>query len=93
LVGASFGVVSITKKSASNSDGHCGEDNRCDATGVGLRDDAITAGDVSTAFFIAGGALAAGGAVLFFTAPPAKPAKMSASFMVGPQGIAIRGRW
>ncbi len=43
--------------------------NACNQTGVNGESDAATKGTISTIGFIAGGALVAGGAVLFFTAP------------------------
>lgn len=45
----------------------------CDRTGVELATDAKNSGTISTIGFIAGGALIAGGLVLFFTAPTARP--------------------
>ena len=65
-IGAGFGVSSITKRDESRS--HCAVD-LCDATGVGLRDDALRNGNVATIATIAGGAAAVGGLVLVLTAP------------------------
>ncbi|EYF05000.1 Hypothetical protein CAP_3590 [Chondromyces apiculatus DSM 436] len=58
-----------------SNDGHCDDANRCDPTGRQLREDASGAGDVSTVLFIVGGAVLAGGVVLFATAP--SPTKTS----------------
>jgi len=46
-------------------DNHCRTDVLCDPTGVALAGDAKTFATVSTALFIAGGVLAAGGGALF----------------------------
>jgi hypothetical protein len=71
-IGSVFGLQAISKNSDANK-GHCGAafggTNQCDATGVSLRKDAVSAGNISTVAFIAGGVLAAGGAALFFLAP------------------------
>jgi hypothetical protein len=68
-VGGFFGLQAMSKGSDSD---RCPDPNNCDAETVKLRDDARSAGDISTIAFIAGGALAVGGAVLFFTAPRTK---------------------
>lgn len=89
-VGVFFGLRAISKKNESNEGGHCRADNRCSAVGVALRDEGLTAATISTVLFIAGGALSAGGAALFLTAPGA-PA--GAQIAIGPGGVAIRGSW
>ena len=65
-LGAGFGLSSLAKHK--DSDAHCAGD-RCDATGVKLRQDAITAGDISTVATVAGGAALIGGILLVLTAP------------------------
>lgn len=65
-LGAGFGLSSLGKRNESRD--HCNVD-ACDATGVGLRSDAMSAGNVSTIAFIAGGAALAGGIALVLTAP------------------------
>lgn len=65
-LGAGFGLSSLGKRDDSRA--HCVADN-CDATGVSLRDDAITNGNIATAATIAGGAALVGGLVLVLTAP------------------------
>ncbi len=72
-IGTAFGVVSMGKGSDAEADGHCDAANVCDDVGLGLRRDAIAAGNVSTIAFAFGGVLLAGGAVLWFTAPKATP--------------------
>jgi hypothetical protein len=72
VVGVGVGTVFGLKTSSTWSDAkaHC-TGLECDRTGVQLATDAKNAGTVSTIAFVAGGALLAGGAVLFFTAPSA----------------------
>ena len=63
-VGAVMGGLASSKWSDAQ-DNHCRTDTLCDPTGVALVGDAKTFATVSTATFIAGGVLAAGGATLF----------------------------
>jgi hypothetical protein len=90
-VGAFFGLRAAGLKSDSD-DGHCRPDDACDVEGVALRDDARSAGTVSTVLFIAGGVAVAGGAVLFLTAPDAHAAP-TAALAVGPGGLTLRAAW
>ena len=65
---------------------HC-NGNVCDATGVGLRSDAISSGNASTVTFLLGAAAIVGGGVLYFTAPSTQELRIvSASPYVGPTG-------
>jgi hypothetical protein len=71
-VGGVFGILALSQNASANS-GHCGGSlggaNQCDPTGVSLRSQAVSYGNVSTVAFIAGGVLAAGGATLWLVAP------------------------
>lgn len=67
------------------STGHC-QGNRCDADGVALREKAVARGNASTGTFIAGAALLAGGAVLYFTAPNPKTTTVGTRAGVGAVG-------
>lgn len=87
VLGSIFGATAISKKNASN-DGPCDATNHCDAEGKALRAEGLRAGNLSTAFFIGGGALLAGGVVLFATART-KPV----SAAVGPTGVLFTGRF
>lgn len=78
LVVAGAGVVAIgagaffgLKASSTYDDAlpFCNAANQCKQRGLDLRDDAGSEATISTFAFIAGGALVAGGAVLYFTAP------------------------
>lgn len=88
VVGSIFGVQAISKKSASSS--HCGSSvgssdaNICDDTGTQDRKDGISAGNVSTVFFIVGLAGVAGGVVLWATAPK-KPSAPATGFVTTPR--------
>src|SRR5262249_51099009 len=60
-LGASLAVGALARSKQRDADrGHCGADDVCDATGLSLRADALTASYVSTALFAVG--LAAAGA-------------------------------
>jgi hypothetical protein len=87
-VGGYFGLQAISKHGDYTS--HCAA-GACDATGVSLHDQAVTAGNVSTALFVAGGVAVAAGAVLWFMAPSAAPA--STTVGVTPGGVVLRGSW
>jgi hypothetical protein len=63
-LGTAFGLSAKSKNDASNSDGHC-DAHGCDAQGVQLRNDSLTAARVSTWSFVAGGALAAASITLY----------------------------
>ncbi len=95
VAGGIFGAVALSKNSSANS-GHCGGSlggaNQCDPTGVGLRSDAVNAGNISTIAFIAGGVLAAGGATLWFVAPTGR---VQAAPAVGANGggVLLRGEF
>jgi hypothetical protein len=66
-VGSYFGLQAKSKNDQSNSSG-CSADN-CSPAAAQTRRDAITAGNTSTALFVVGGVLAAGGIVLWLVAP------------------------
>jgi hypothetical protein len=70
-VGTVFGFLAKSKLDASNSNGNCNPNDQCSQTGLNDRKDAESFATISTIGFIAGGVLAAGGVVLFLTAPPA----------------------
>lgn len=87
-VGAVFGLISISKKNAADEQCRGPELNLCTQKGVDDANAGIEAGNISTIAFIAGAALAAGGAVLYFTAPDAAtPVAVSPAF--GPNAAAL----
>jgi hypothetical protein len=65
-IGGYFGVRAFTL--ASDARDHC-DPRGCDPRAFDLRDDSRTAGNVATVAFVTGGALAAVGGVLWWTAP------------------------
>jgi hypothetical protein len=68
---------------------------RCSAEGVELRDEAFTFAHVSTAGFIAGGALLVTGVILVATAfgGSSEGAGEGAALYVAPDGVRLRGWW
>ncbi len=93
-VGAVAGIVSMSKHA--QSDAHCPGPNhtQCDADGVGFANDAIDAGNLSTATFVAGGALVLAGVVLWLTEPrgtTTPAAVLAPSFAAGTAGLALTG--
>jgi hypothetical protein len=69
-IGTVFGLKAISKNDESNERGCVG--NECSASAGALREDAQSAGTLSTVAFAVGGAALAGGVVLFLTAPNSK---------------------
>jgi hypothetical protein len=60
----------------------------CTRAGLDQRSNAVMKGNLGTGVFVAGAVLAAGGVVLWATAPSA-PAQVG----LGPGSIAVRGRF
>jgi hypothetical protein len=93
-VGTVFGMQALSKNSSANN-GHCGGSlgsaNNCDSTGVQLRSDAVSSGNISTVFFVVGGVLAAGGAALWFLAPSSHVQAAPAVGDRGTGGVIVRG--
>jgi hypothetical protein len=81
VVGAVFGARAISKTNDAKPDCSPTDPGFCNDTGVALRGDAKTAGNVSTGAIVAGGVLVAGGIVLL-AVPPSTPAK-------APQGARV----
>ena len=87
-VGAVFGLQASSKWDDAKS--KCDDyPYECGAEGVDLADDAKSSATISTIGFIAGGALLAGGAALFFTAGSGEAVAVG----VGPLSLRIRGRF
>ncbi len=93
VVGSIFGIEALSTKSS-----HCRSDGGCSP---GEASTALTQGNVSTAGFIAGGILAAGGLTLVLLAPARKDAqamRVEATPLVGAgpggvSGVVVSGRW
>ncbi len=95
-VGTGFGLIAQSSLDDSNGNNHCDSRNTCDAMGLQLRSDAQSAALFSTVAFVAGGALVAGGAAMFFLSPRTK--SDSAAYVlpaVGPgfSGLSAVGRF
>jgi hypothetical protein len=88
LIGGIFGIDAMGKK----SDAGCSSDSVCPSTDAAnkLRD-AKSAGNLSTAFFIAGGVVAAAGFTIWAVAPRRGGATASAA--VDAQGLVLHGVW
>lgn len=103
-VGASavLGGLALSRNGQSNADNHCFPNNRCDATGLKLRDEARAFSSASIAALIAGGVVLGGGVVVLLTAPRAakKPEARrmgrtgwSAAIGLTPGGVQVKGVW
>jgi hypothetical protein len=90
-LGAIFGVVASSKWSSAQKE--CGSPASCPnyAQGVSDHDSASSAATMSTIGFIAGGALLAGGAALFFTAPSDSSTTAGVQIVPGVSGMTVRG--
>jgi hypothetical protein len=87
-VGGLFGLSARSTYNDAFDGGGCDRATKeCDAAGQSSVDDARSKATMSTIFFVAGGALAAGGLVLFFTAPSGK----RTGVRVAPSGSASGG--
>lgn len=93
-VGIAYGIIALHKNSQSNA-----QPNGCDAASVcpsaayTLRNDARTDGTVSSVALLAGGILAAGGVVLWLTAPAHGSTSVGVTPTVGPRlaGFTLQG--
>ncbi|WP_437730328.1 hypothetical protein [Sorangium sp. So ce1335] len=104
-VGTALGFMAKSTFDKATEGGHCNAAGECvDQEGLDLRDDAVAKGNIGTAVFIAGAVLAAGGAILWITAPSAPPAATpsarglsggapwSARLGIGPGSVWIEGK-
>jgi hypothetical protein len=95
VIGAVFGLSSKSKHDASLLNCHAA---LCNADGVTERNDARSAGNVSTGAFIVGGLGIAGGLALWFTAPTpdgGQTAGVGLAPEIGRdrQGLILKGTW
>lgn len=93
IVGSIFGLVSMSN--ASDADKECAPPDfkLCSAKGVEAGDSAMSAGNVSTVAFVAGGLLVAGGLVLYFTAPDGSRVAIAPSMSTHGASFGITGRF
>lgn len=97
VVGAVMGGLANSKWNDAQ-DNFCRTENLCDDTGVALVGEAKTFATVSTALFIGGGVLAAGGATLFLVSLGGGKKEATGLTLVpsaGPQsgGLLVKGRF
>jgi hypothetical protein len=93
-LGAGIGVGFLAKSTHDGAD--CDDRNVCSSSGLTERQKALTQGNVATGVFVAGAVLAAGGLVLWITAPSRDSAKQpapSANLRLTPGGLIAAGRW
>jgi serine/threonine-protein kinase len=95
-LGVGFGFMAKSAFDGSNTSGNCdAKTNHCNPMGLTQRSDAVQKGNVGTGVFIAGAVLAAGGVVLWATAPSAKAAARTGvarpEIGIGPGSVAVRG--
>lgn len=92
--GLVLGAVALAKNAESNEENHCDARDRCDATGLALRDEARELGNGSTAAVIIGAAALAGGVTLWATAPKNDKIKPEAlKISLGWGTAALLGVW
>jgi hypothetical protein len=100
--GALLGGLALSTKAQSNADGHCLANNRCDPTGLSLRERAGGFADAATGALVAGSVVLAGGLVVMLTAPTAaekqervgaRRAGWSAAVGLTPGGLSVQGVW
>jgi hypothetical protein len=90
-LGTSFGLMSKAKHD--QADRVCNGSNCSDGDGVQLRSEAISDGDRSTVSFIVGAAGLAGGALLWFTASPAKQEEPTIQVRLGLWSLQLSGHF
>jgi len=93
VAGAVFGGIAIARKNQSDTDDHCDVLNRCDADGLRMRQEALNYATGSTWLLIAGTALAAGGTILWLTAPRKGAPEKRSGLRVSPGFVAFESRW
>ncbi len=84
----------LAKSTFDDSASHCDKKSLCDPTGIAQRSSAVGKGNVATGVFVAGAVVAAGGVVLWITAPLHKAAGSAAApvgLSIGPGTAALLG--
>lgn len=88
-----FSGMAAGKNTESKQDGYCNANNLCTPEGLALRNDAVLFADVATGMLIAGGAVAAGGLVVFLTRPKKGARPLTANVSVTPGFVSVHGRF
>ena len=93
--GGFFGYRAYDLNKRSESDCRADDPNACTPSGAATRDDAKTAGALSTIATVSGGALIAGGLTLVFTAPSPVSSRAggTAPAQASAFGLQLRGLW
>jgi hypothetical protein len=89
VTGAIFGAFAFSKQSQADSNCAPPDFTKCSQAGVDAGKAGETFGNVSTIAFIAGGALAVGGAVLYFTAPE----HGGVGLAITPSSVSLAAHW
>jgi len=89
-VGTVFGLKSMSK--GDEADKYCDDANACTSRGIKLRDEALSAGTVSTVGFLVGGAGLAGAAALWILSP-AEASTGDTTVGVSPGYVFVRSRF
>jgi hypothetical protein len=87
-LGVSTALILSARSTMRDSDSHCAG-SACDREGVDLRDRAVARGNLATAFFVIGLVGAAGGTVLYLTAPSDTAPRVG----IAPGFLQIEGRF
>lgn len=88
-VGAVFGLVANSTYHGATD--HCPTSSTCDSDGISGGHDAHTQATISTVAFVAGGALLAGGVVLYLTAPKHGSLSVQTAAGQGSYGLRLGG--
>jgi hypothetical protein len=91
-VGATFGVVAISKLAQSN-DGPCGSNDHCNQAGLDLRQQSNDAAVASTIAFVTGASLLAVGLTVYLTTPKDRELTVSPTLAAGAMGATVGGRF
>jgi hypothetical protein len=92
-VGATFGVIALSKLSRSN-DGPCSPDDQCSSAGLTLRRQSAEAATASTIGFAAGAAALAAGIGIYLSAPHVgEGVTLAPTLSAGGAGALLQGRF
>lgn len=89
VTGSVFGLLAFSKHAEADRECQPPDHRLCSGAGVAAGEDSRTFGNISTIAFIAGGALLAGGAALYFTAP--KPSTKTRTAVAPYLGLSAAG--
>ncbi len=92
-VGATFGIIALSKVARSN-DGPCRADDHCTPSGLALRHQAGEAATASTIGFAAGAAVLAAGLAVYLSSPRAdSPVTLTPMVSAGSAGALLQGHF